>query len=301
MGRRFRIFFVAVMLTSVGVMAWVLLRPGEAEPVYQGKPLSYWLEGYYPDVPLGSNGPAVTWDGANEAIHAMGTNAVPSLMRKLQRHDSELRLSTERWLIRWHLMKRRNFTGNEDWKAARGLAALGSAASNAVPQLIRMFEREPSAFTQTTVPGILGTIGRPAAAAVPVLLQRGVTHTNALVRANSIYALRTIFPDAKLVVPLFTKCLNDPDPLVRGQAARTLGAYGKDASAAVPQLVQLYRSEPQQPGRNGAPRVSVDGASYDTRWSASPVFGTQSPDVRELARDAFWKIDREAAEKAGVK
>ena len=50
----------------------------------------------------------------------------------------------------------------EFWNGFDGLAALGPAASNAVPQLVRMLERDPSPFTQQAVPVILGRVG-PAA------------------------------------------------------------------------------------------------------------------------------------------
>ena len=69
------------------------------------------------------------------------------------------------------------------------------------------------------------------------------SHTNAVVRNNSIAALGKIKAEPTLVLPALIKCLNDPIPFVRAQAANSLAKFGKEAQSAVPALLELRRKE----------------------------------------------------------
>ena len=88
--------------------------------------------------------------------------------------------------------------------------------------------------------------------------------------------------------------------MVRAEAVRGLGAYGKDAEAAVPKLIELWRAEPQV--SSGGGKLFSEGWCVGATWIAapppSPFF---SPDLHGLTEDALKAIDPEAAEKAGVK
>ena len=191
MGRGFRIFFVAVVFASVGLMAWILLRPSEPEPVYKGKPLGIWLEayvspgGYQLRYPNGPTQP--TRIEADEALQRMGTNAVTCLMRRLKERDSKTKVAIMKLLQRQHFIKVSYTPTIEFWNGFSGLAALGPAASNAVPQLVRMLERDPSPFTQQAVPVILGRIGPAAVAAVPALVRESA-HTNWAARCDAAFS-----------------------------------------------------------------------------------------------------------------
>src|SRR5579862_6987208 len=74
-----RILVVVVILAAaVGILwlGWRLPR----EPVYQGKRLSIWLQGYQ------TNRVQMT-----EAVRAIGTNSIPTLLRLLREDDSSLK------------------------------------------------------------------------------------------------------------------------------------------------------------------------------------------------------------------
>jgi HEAT repeat protein len=288
----------AILLAMAAAIAWLLSKPDQPAPVYQGKPLSYWLEGWSPGICslTTTNSPPPTWDQTEEAFKGMGNSAIPVLMRMLAQKDSP----AKQWI--WRILRSQRFfkikpmAQNPRWSARLALAYLGPAASNAVPQLIAMLKKDPSAFAQTSATGTLGYIGPAAKPAVPVLLQRGITHTNEQVRNNSIFALRKIHPDAGLVVPEFIKCLNDPDVLVRGQAARALGDYGADAQAAVPMLLDLYRKEPRRPG--GVGTISLEGAVTSSDWG--PLLSMKPPDVKNIAAQALVDIDPKTATREAV-
>ena len=294
--RKGRRIFLLLIVAASGVLVWALLSGHGLEPVYKGKPLSYWLAAYdamnYLAVPTNDSSPP-TWQAANEAIRQMGTNAIPGLLRRLEQHDSRFKLRVMGWSRNSKVFSRYYNSLDQDTKAYNAFVELGPAASNAVPGLLRIVDRDHSAFAQQAVPGILGHIGPAAASAVPVLLQRGITHTNAIVRNNSIYALRSIFPDPKLVVPEFIKCLDDPDPLVRAQAARGLGDYNEDAKAAFPRLVKLYQDEPHTTAKaatiSGEPIVDPDSTLF-------PLLSP--PDVKDEAAEAMGKIDYWGAKRA---
>jgi hypothetical protein len=42
-----RVAFAIVLVAGLGGLAWLVLRPRETEPVYHGKPLSFWLGAPY--------------------------------------------------------------------------------------------------------------------------------------------------------------------------------------------------------------------------------------------------------------
>src|SRR6478609_8731880 len=84
MKTRFRILFAFMVIAIVGGIAWQVLRPREQEPVYQGQPLSVWLEGYLSKFKW--NGPER--QKADEAMRQIGTNALPTLLRLIKANDS---------------------------------------------------------------------------------------------------------------------------------------------------------------------------------------------------------------------
>lgn len=297
MGKKLRILLaglLVVVLCALAGLVW--LSTGAPEPTYKGKPLSYWLAGYdRSSGPPSTNGPPLPdWQDANKAVKAIGTNAVPILMRKLRQNDSKLKTAVMDLLRKQRLIKLNLPPQFSNFTAARAFSALGPLASNAVPELVAMFDSDRSPFAQQVVPQILSEIGPGAAPAIPMLL-RGTTHTNVIVRNNSVYALGRIGTEATLVVPALIQCLVDPDALIRAQAANALGNLGKDAESAVPALVQLWGKEPHNLG--GGDRLPFN-SSVSVQWQ-SPFagFGYTPPDVAGVTAAALRKIDPEAEKK----
>jgi hypothetical protein len=297
MKKRNRILLIGLLAVVLGGFAWLAFRQNQPEPFYQGKPLSFWLAGYDGQSyaythPMGPPGP--TSDEANAAIRQIGTNAVPTLLRMLQQRHSRFKVTIMGLLHSQHLIRIPYASTNPNFRALSGFETLGATATDAVPLLIELFDRDPSPFPQEAVPVILGYIGPAGGKALPALL-RAITHTNELVRNNAIFGLVRVEAEPKFAVPVLIKCLNDPSALVRAHAARALGALGKDAQSAIPALLELWRKEP--PGLPSGSRENLD-VSVAMLWSI-PTYAP--PDVGGDTSDALRSIDPEAAAKAGVK
>ncbi len=82
MGKKRRIVFAILGLAILGGLAWMVLSPRvEPEPVYQGKPLSAWLELF------DYNRTVQQFEATQTAIRNMGTNAIPTMLQLLRTPD----------------------------------------------------------------------------------------------------------------------------------------------------------------------------------------------------------------------
>ena len=112
---------VLVFLVAIAV-AWLFLR--RVEPVYNGKPLTFWAQQY------GSN----NWSGRKElareaefAVQQIGTNAIPFLLDLMQARDSDLKKRLRQHVPRkWHAPLHLNDNSGK----VRRIAAWYSADSN---------------------------------------------------------------------------------------------------------------------------------------------------------------------------
>jgi len=259
-GRSQRATLVASVVIAVAMLLTVSLRP--REPVYQGRPLSFWLEGYRPPE-LGGPGQK----NADEAIRQAGTNAIPTLLRMARAKDSTLTLKLIGLAQKQHFIKITYIPASvRNIQAVYGFRELAADAKEAVPTLVGMCDTSISRTPQETTLAALGYIGSAAKRAIPALL-RCATNTNPMVRGNAIYALGQIQGEPQLVVPTLLVSLHDPDPGVRGDAAFSAGAFG--ARQAIPRLLELLHDQ--------------------LEWT------------REQAAEALKKIDPQAAATARVK
>src|SRR5581483_912950 len=193
-----------------GFLAIIPFRPPSPEPQYQGKPLNYWLGRGYTNVPvlwagsyvevgrpppgvyrMQSRGPPVLGDFPTplagdlnpdqiEAVRAIGTNGIPTLLRMLRAADSALLPRLAALAQRQHLIKI-NFTpaANQNFWARQGFRMLGPTASNDVPALMKIYEQNISPSSRLDVLDSLGWIGPAASNAVPMLV-RALSDTNSL-------------------------------------------------------------------------------------------------------------------------
>jgi HEAT repeat protein len=176
---------------------------------------------------------------ADEAVKAIGTNAIPTLLNILQTKGSLIGLKLALLAQKQHLIHV-NYIAPESRYGEVGPAfqALGSDGKHAVPALIGIYERNVSGWSRYWTAGVLGTIGPAASNAVPMLLM-GATDTNGPIRSACLHALGSIHTQPELVVPALMQSLKDKDPTARIAAAGSLGDYGKDARASVPALKRL--------------------------------------------------------------
>jgi HEAT repeat protein len=300
MGKKRRILLAFLIVAVIGTVVWEMVvweRMPRNEPVYMGKPLSYWLKGY-DQLPIYTNRPPVsTRYQADQAVREIGTNCIPALLRMLQQPNPSLIDRIVALAQKQHLIKIPFTPANLNEKAFWSFMALGSAASNAVPQLVAIFEKNPASFPQMAAPAILGKIGHASEPAIPGLL-RGIGNTNRSVRCSVIFALGQIHTRPKLVVPALMKCLNDPDLYVRASAVQALGEFGHDAQTAVPALLELRRKSPSAVGlMTIRPICGVTSSSVEMFSGpfTSVSDGPMSPDIVATTTEALKQIGPEAA------
>jgi hypothetical protein len=215
MRKRSRIIF-AMMVTAclVGIF-WVVLWHAEPEPVYQGKPLSRWLESY---VATGTNQP--TYQSrmqrlkdrsmADEALHSAGTNAFPTLLRMLRADDPPLKVKLMLLAGRQHFISIHyvpDETRNE--MALAGFRTLGDEAKGAVPSIVASY-RESMADNSKIV---------------------------------AIKSLGAIHESPEQCVPLLIKAMHDPSSPVRFWAVFTIGSFGRFAKTAGPTVTGLLQDQ----------------------------------------------------------
>ncbi len=112
------------------------------EPVYEGKPLSYWLEAFEPEGFPGQP----NFVEAVDAVRAADTSAVPILLRLLRARDSDCTQKLTRLARKQHLISVRYVAAkNQNWEARQGFVALNRAAVRcALPRLAEICRQDIS-------------------------------------------------------------------------------------------------------------------------------------------------------------
>ena len=345
----------ALIILVIGAIAIMTLRASRerSDPIYKGKPLSVWLREYDPAVALArhqqpgtfrlvemsnyTNGPVFSKPleriEADEAVHHIGTDAIPMLLDMLRAQDSDLTLKLvglaqkQHWIpVRYVNAHRRNECATEAFRA------LGAGASNAVPKLMAIYAANSSAESQRLILVSLGNIGPPAWTAIPFLLR--VAATNTKERDWCLWALGEIHSEPEVVVPALTNLLHDPRRSARILTAQGLGYFGADAMSATSDILELLKDQDWQvrdsaliaichiygmpewnPPKTWPPMIEYQpselvrvinglGTLGTNAASAVPAllkFLTDSDkSVRASATNALKAIDPQAAAKAGV-
>jgi HEAT repeat protein len=249
------------------------------EPEYDGQPLSDYLRSLtYSQVRLERS--------ARDAIRAMGSNAVPYLIKILDARESRFKNGFNEVANRLSFIRFR-FAPLEarQVQAAMACQELGPIATPAIPSLARLIddprlgswavaalaEIGPQTFplltnalysrwpaTRFAAVGHL-RLARPRERAVAPLLM-ALSSQEANMRCMAAESLGALGLPSPEIVAALTKCLDDPDPNVQVIAARGLGWCGSAATGCVPKLLELYRSQEGLPDqqRIAEALVSID-------------------------------------------
>lgn len=136
---------MSVIILVAGLVCfsvWQLPR----EPVYRGEALTVWLRAY-------SSGPASReWREADEAVRQAGTNSIPVLLRMLRQRDSTWKswiasLAKRQSLVRIHFVS----AAERIAEASRAFVVLGDLAKDALPELIRLYDDNPTADSKAAI------------------------------------------------------------------------------------------------------------------------------------------------------
>jgi hypothetical protein len=182
-----RLYLVCGVLLVAAVFGFCVWAPWEPrEPVYDGKPLSYWLS--YPSTP------------AVRTI-ASDSNAIPLLIRALDRKDTLLGRGYLRvWPklpppIRSHVPRPIN---NFDRRACAMdvLGRMGPSANPSIPALIRTLREDDSAPIRVFAARCLFWVGQGDRAAVAGLSEAASNDTDQDVRKVASDSLWRLDPEA---------------------------------------------------------------------------------------------------------
>ena len=260
-----------MLALAVGVAGVAILWPrGPREPVYEGKRLSEWIEDAHPTLRY-TTGMELSkeQEAALQAIHAIGTNALPWLMYEYTRPLSKWRLTYNRWADRRTKWKFRFDAGQSRiGRATSGLELLGSDIAPALPELAGLLgDRAPGRAAEmvmaqgtwqavpyfvkavnSTNPHIqvaavhgLSMLTVTVAAAVPPLVL-SLQSTNFWIRVSAAEGLQRTPFHPELTIPALTVALSDPVPHVQRMAASSLASLQNIADSLIANLRQQMQS-----------------------------------------------------------
>jgi hypothetical protein len=221
--RRKQIVVASLILSAIVICGAVFyFLQSNRDPVYQGKPLSIWLKEYDNMEEVFANHGAKLHE-LDKIVSQAGTKAIATLLRLLREEDS----------------RKHNFKSNGN-EASNGFRALGASATNAVPDLMKIYEQNRAA--RVDILYSLNCIGTNADVSVEWLLPK-LKDPNHQVRAGIAYILANIHTKSEQAIPALIQCLSDSNRMVRGDAALALGRCGADAIVAIPKLIDILHDK----------------------------------------------------------
>jgi len=232
--RRKRIILFACGIFAVG-LTWALLAPREREPSYQGRTLSHWFD----QVPPGS-----VWTDSDKApIRAIGTNAIPTILKWISYEPSPLR--NEIAMLVGHLspdLSRRLFIHAQQRadRAVTVFSILRSQARVAIPELARLALTASDRDRACRCIDSLRHIGPEALPAVLTLATNGPPDAS----HYAIVTLPGFGTNAAVAVPFLIQCLDDKNSKIADTAEDTLGTL--DRSAVFSALTNALQSPSAQ-------------------------------------------------------
>lgn len=280
------------------------------EPVYQGKPLSSWVD---------KVGEIERYNGAPEdavaAIRAIGPKAVPFLLEWMPHPGAE------------HPVEGYPHDLEFAWWA------LGADGKSAIPALARIINRprhtmdDYSVWTESAkaisylgpdaiVPMLtvatnmqgqhelwellhnFGNLGTNGAAAVPALIH-WANDPDSWVRDGVVSALGSIGKRPDLAVPVLTNALHDSDWMVRRDAGEALGSFAKDSDAVLPLLITTVKNPADWQARGGA--LSGLGKIHDKPEAVVPVIAPYLYDGNNVIQRTAAYALRDLGSEAGFR
>ncbi len=232
------------------------------EPIYSGKPLSYWFK-------LKLSKGSVE---ADKILGTVGVEAVPYLRTVLRKEDS---LFTKTRNAAW-----RKFT-----------------SSQFVPGTVRQRLGLPvsAARARAEAAQILQRLGPAAGAALPELAA-SLNHPERAIRFTAFEAVAAIGPEHVGVVPALIETLRHPDPVMRMRSATTLGEL-KPPSPAVVSALTAALHDPDFTVERAVVQALANAGPAATGAVPGLTTMLKQPDegVRLIAADALWRISPEQA------
>lgn len=248
---------LVALAIAVAAAIWALLPRGDREPTYEGKTLSYWLKtsidcrysGRYPDPQKAKQ--------ATNAVHHIGTNALPWLVKWL---DCEVPKWRDKMLAR---MPRQALAypslartligpdGTHLWLSITGFEILGEEAAPALPELIALGGNWQANDKSTGVLIALAHLGSIGSTSLVSVVTNSNIPTGQRVTAVRHLALPSGRPRTNLTwaVPALARCGGETQ--ISTPVVETLAALAKQSPTVVTKLLEAC-SSPDALTREGA-------------------------------------------------
>jgi len=238
---RRRTYILAALALLLGAGVFLAVH-GNKEPRYKGRNLTAWILIYSP---LIGESDTRTKQEAQIAINAIGTNALPYLLKWLT-YEENKRFAKLRgylppilqqtifgnWLVRPDKVFR-------SYSAQEAFRALGSNASPAIPELTRLVQSTNSNNDLAANRAIFA-LRELGDLSIPVLVNSlSLTNlpTSRRVFLSKVLAEKQSFNgDRTACIRPLINCLEDQNPLVAAGAATFLGNLGIEADSVIPAL-----------------------------------------------------------------
>lgn len=207
------IALAVIGLALVGILAWQVLDPGE--PRYQGKALGEWLK----DLDYGGGR---RYRAATNALHHIGTNALPGLQRYLLYRDAAWKDGLDGLVAKTRLFGIADKESDWHRRAGRACRELGMQASPLLPVLV-VAVRDPAASVEITYS--LARMLPNSVSALTNLLATGGREA----RLSAAICLRDAFAHpttAETAFVALTNALNAKDAMVQHAAISSLARPG---------------------------------------------------------------------------
>src|SRR5581483_7884260 len=259
MRKHAKLLIVIVLMVAAVSLVFALRR--KPEPIYAGCTLSYWADRYanayfshqrafLPSANLGYAGVDAE---AEEAIRAIGTNALPCVLKWLhfeQDHSSvrlfySLRLNRlpQLWRDRMHELAFRELAQRRAQQAYYVLQILGPEAGPVAPDLLRLCNNRAEPDTAYRCFAALGALGTNA---LPQLMQV-VQDKNHPYRGVAVRQVEEVLQKASpssIQFLVLIQCLGDRDSSLVALACQLLGRAGPNQTAVPFLQTNLFSPDP---------------------------------------------------------
>ncbi len=181
------------------------------------------------------------------------------------------------------------------------LVEFGAKSARTKPAILTALGDEDMSVRLEAASGLLTIDSQYEARAVSVLVQ-GLSAKNAEDRRRAVYYLGNLGPRARFAVPALVDTLGDTDREIGNAAAGALADIGPDAATVVPALARTVQDDSDYLMRcDAASALSRMGPMARTAIPSLAKVLDEGGLLSEIAADAIYKIDRDAATRLGIR
>ncbi|MBI1178614.1 hypothetical protein GC207_14370 [bacterium] len=295
--KRKRLLVSIVAIGAIALGTWFFLLRN-TEPTYAGKPLSKWIEiNGKPDRVLATELQLSEYQMARKAIHTIGTNALPYLLKSIAAEPGPIRyrlMMDSATLPSW-LKSNVRFSEwlvnpmMESFRARLAFQILGADAAPAIPQLQKLATSAKFKATRRNAIEALVAIGPEAVAALTNLV---FTSDHGVVILGHC-AAGDFGTNTVAFLPTLIACVEGDDLSTARTAAAALGKQRLAPNRAIPALVAATTNVDGQLRVEAAKALGrYEGQATNAESALQRLFQDPDTAVRNAATNAIVRISR---------